>query len=150
MKLFKKIGDLFGGDLIKTVADTVDRFHFSKEEKEKLKLELKNILFEQKAKAFEMEVEDRESARRMYEKDNSLQKIYALAFLGAYIFLVITLLYGAYQVTVNNVVFSQFVITLISSIFGAMTTKVGTITDFLFGGSMEKKPEPKIQFTSDE
>lgn len=141
MKILKKIGDLFGGNLIDTIADTVDRFVTTKEEKEKLKIELKNIIFEQKAKAFEMEVQDRESARDMYEKDNSLQKIFSLVFLVAYIALTGALLY---MVFFTDKSYTEFEISLISTLFGAMSVKVSTITDFLFGGSMEKKPEPKM------
>ncbi len=144
MKLLKKIGDLFGGNLIETIADTVDRFVTTKEEKEQLKIELKNIIFEQKAKAFEMEIQDRESARDMYEKDNSLQKIFSLVFLVAYIALTGALLY---MVFFTDKSYKEFEISLISTLFGAMSVKVSTITDFLFGGSMEKKPEPKMDIS---
>ena len=37
------LGKIFGGDTIKTISNVVDDLHFSGEEKEKLKLQMKEI-----------------------------------------------------------------------------------------------------------
>lgn len=84
-------------------------------------------------------IKDRMSARKMYAKDNSLQKIYALGFGLAYIILTGFMLYIAWQIAVDDVHLSEFAITLVSTLFGAMSAKVNTITDFLFGSSQGSK-----------
>ena len=37
------LGKIFGGDTVKTISNVVDDLHFSREEKEKLKLQMKEI-----------------------------------------------------------------------------------------------------------
>ena len=37
------LGKIFGGDTVKTISNVVDDLHFSGEEKEKLKLQMKEI-----------------------------------------------------------------------------------------------------------
>jgi len=46
-------------------------------------------------------------------------------------------LYGAYVITVQGIKLEYYLVALVSSIFTAISTKVATVTDFLFGGSVK-------------
>ena len=51
------------------------------------------------------------------------------------------MLYIVVSISKNNIQLEEWVIAFISSVWGGMSTKVGTITDFFFGssqGSSEK------------
>jgi len=86
-----------------------------------------------------LEVKDRISARTMYKDDNKLQFWFASGFGLAYIFLTGIFIWLAWQIAIKGVEVSEFAITLISTLFGAMSAKVNTITDFLFGSSSESR-----------
>ena len=86
-----------------------------------------------------LEVEDRKSARKMYAKDNSLQFWFAVGFGVAYILLTMIFIWMSWQIAVQGVEVGDFAVTLISTLFGAMSSKVNTITDFLFGSSQGSK-----------
>lgn len=139
----KKILELFTGGFAKSAADIVDRFVMTKEEKAEAKALLEQAARDFTLQAYQAEVADRDSARSMYKEDSSLQKIFAIVFLIAYIAITGFLLYMV--LAKPAVELSEFGITLISTLFGAMSTKVSTITDFLFGGSIDKKKEPEIK-----
>ncbi len=93
----------------------------------------------------ELSVRDRESARKMYESDSTLQTIYAIVFLVSYMLLIVAMLIFIYNVSAGDVSESgrliakleipEWAVAFLSSLFGAMTAKISTITDFLFGGS---------------
>lgn len=142
----KWIADTFAkssSDIITSLADTADRFITTGEDKQAFKMQIMEA--DIKMKRLQMEAEqmymsDRDSARRMYEKDSSLQKIFAIVFLIFYclitagmIGMVIAMAFFQTQIDLP-----QWGIMLISSAFTAMSTKVATITDFLFGGSQKQ------------
>jgi len=85
--------------------------------------------------AFELEVTDRSNARK--DGDLKLQRVFAITFLIGYIIMTLVMLYGAYVVTVQGIKLENYLVALVTSIFTAMSTKVATVTDFLFGGSVK-------------
>ena len=128
--MFNKIlkglfGNGEGDGMIKSIADTVDRFVDTKEDKREFFKEL-----------YKMEAEEKANARTMYGSDSSMQKVYAITFLIAYLALTAWLIYAIINGNIEDV--NQFETGLIGSIWGGMTGKVGTITDFFFGASENK------------
>lgn len=127
--MFKLLKGLFGKNegegLAKGVADIVDRFVDTKEDKREFFKEL-----------YKMEAEEKANARTMYGTDSSMQKVYAITFLIAYLALTAWLIYAIINGSIEQV--NQFETGLIGSIWGAMTSKVNTITDFFFGASENK------------
>lgn len=91
-------------------------------------------------KITDQEYKDRQSAREMYMKDSSLQKIFAIVFLVAYVFIsggmIAMIISMAFYD--NQIDLPEWGVMLISSVFTGMSMKVNTITDFLFGGSKGK------------
>lgn len=145
------IGDLFaksGKGLIDGLTDTVDRFVMTKEEKADFQLALQRAeldLKKMQMDAEQMYMSDRQSARAMYANDSGLQKLFAIVFLtfyciisGGMIAMVISIAF--YQKSVD---LPEWGIMLISSVFTAMSTKVATIVDFLFGGSKKEDDSEK-------
>lgn len=138
--LRKTIGNT-ASEVIGSVGETVDRFVQTKEEKAEVQLKMQEIAL--KFKRLEMDAEeallkDRASAREMYQHDSSLQKVYAIVFLTGYIGVTAVMLwwlFGLINAADAAVELPNWAAALISSIFTAMSTKVATITDFLFGGS---------------
>jgi len=130
--MFKLLGKILGkGDgqgMLKDVADVVDRWVDTKEDKREFFKEL-----------YKMEAEEKANARAMYGSDSSMQKIYAITFLVAYLALTAWLIYAIINGNIEDV--NQFETGLIGSIWGGMTGKVGTITDFFFGASENKGAE---------
>ena len=100
-------------------------------------LETKKIDFA--LEAFKAEVEDRKDARSLYQKDSIIQKVFAVTFLVGYLLITGVLLWGLYNVGVHGVTFENYIVGLVTAVFTAMSNKVSTIVDFLFGGSV--KPE---------
>ena len=132
-KLLKKLfGKGEGGGLAKGVADIVDRFVDTKEDKREFFKEL-----------YKMEAGEKANARAMYGADNLMQKIYAITFLLAYLALTAWLIYAIINGSIEEV--NQFETGLIGSIWGAMTSKVNTITDFFFGASENKGADQLYQ-----
>ncbi|NUQ82935.1 MAG: hypothetical protein HUU10_15130 [Bacteroidetes bacterium] len=130
------------GTLIEKTGEAIDRNVTSDEERLKAKAELQSIvnshiqkLEEETTKRMGLQAEEMQSARQMYLQNSSLQKAYALTFLIGYILLSVALILmflGKAQLPSEG-------IAMISTIFGAMSTKVSTITDFLFGSSLGSK-----------
>jgi hypothetical protein len=85
---------------------------------------------------FELEVEDRKSARDMYKDDSNIQKILAALFTVAY-FILSFVMFRYFMI--GDINLGEFEISFISTIFGAMSTKVSTICDFYFGTGSSKK-----------
>jgi len=127
--MFKILKGLFGkGDgksLISEVADIADRWIDTKEDKREFFKEL-----------YKMEADEKANARSLYGSDSSMQKIYAITFLLAYLFLTGWLIYAIINGSIQDI--NQFETGLIGSVWGAMTSKVNTITDFFFGASENK------------
>ncbi len=120
--LITKVG---GTDkLIDSIAGAADEFVLTKEEKAQLRLELEKLTYS-----------DRADAREMYENNSSLQKIYALAFLFIYAVLTAGLIFLVYKLVKNGFALPDWSIALMSSIWGGISAKILTITDFLFGSS---------------
>lgn len=85
--------------------------------------------------AFELEVEDRKSARSLYSSDDIMQKIFAGVFLLGYMALswyLLRILMGAENLP-------KLAETMVTMIWTGTSTKLGTIVDFFFGGSIQKK-----------
>jgi len=142
------------GTFIKDIGDTVKKFVTTKGDKmdhaemmAKIQSEIENKTRKFEIDVYEAEVKDRESARQLYRDDSWLQKIYALTFLIAYVLLTGLMVYVIYQISLGTNRVPEWGIAFMSTIFGAMSTKVSTITDFLFGGSKDKPKDeiPKIE-----
>ena len=128
------LGGIFG-KVVENAEGILDEIITTKEEKETLKLELKKILLEAEREAFAKEVEDRKDARSLYKDDAFIQKILAALFTVAYFALTYTMF--SYFV-LHTVVLTEYEIGFISTVFGAMSSKVNTIVDFFFGGSSKE------------
>lgn len=124
--MFRFLGKIFnGGNPLRQVADVVDRFVDTKEDK-----------YERFKEIYKMQAEDRANARNLYGQDSVVQKVYALVFLIAYICLTGYFIFWAFNH--NTMELTDFQVSLISSVWGAMSAKVSTVTDFFFGSSDQK------------
>ena len=133
------IQNLLGGILGKVVDNAegiLDKVITTDKEREEAKLQLRKVLLDAEKEAFAKEVEDRKSAREMYKDDALIQKVLATLFTVAYFG--ITFVMFSYFVT-KSLDLGEFEISFISTIFGAMSSKVNTIIDFFFGGSSKKE-----------
>lgn len=122
MGVLKTIGELIEGDEVLTPDE-------------------KNMLLERlrlDIEAFRAEVDDRKSARKMYSRDSIAQKILASLFCVAYFVITGVLLHHFFN---GQGVLEDYELGLVSTLFGAMSSKVNTIIDFFFGGSMQNKEE---------
>jgi len=88
-------------------------------------------------------LDDKADARQMYKEDNGLQKVFAITFLSCYILLTILMLYGFYQIGINEVKIQNYVVAFVTSVYTGMSMKVNTIIEFLFGSSLESKKANK-------
>lgn len=122
-------GLLNGG--LKEIGNIVDNVVTTKEEKQQLHNALKQLEMKQEIDLRRMDLDKFGQAHATYRKDNQMQKIYSLVFLVAYICLSIILVF----VFIKYTEMPNHAIALISSILGAMSAKVNTITDFYFGSS---------------
>jgi hypothetical protein len=135
------IKNLVGGLFSKVVENAegiLDKVITTDKERDEAKLALKRLLLEAEQEAFKQEVEDRKSARDMYKDDALIQKILASLFTLAYFGL--SFMMFRYFV-MGDLELGEFEISFISTIFGAMSAKVNTVVDFLFGGSSKKNQE---------
>jgi hypothetical protein len=129
------IGNILGGLFSKIVDNAegiLDEVITTDEERDKAKLALQKLLLDAEREAFAKEVEDRKDARSLYKDDAIIQKILATLFTAAYFGL--TYIMFRYFV-LNTIELSDYEIGFISTVFGAMSSKVNTIIDFFFGGS---------------
>lgn len=83
---------------------------------------------------FKAQVDDRKDARNLYKSDNMMQKIFGIVFLLGYGLLSWYLL----QVLIGNENLPELAQTMVTMIWTGTSTKLNTIVDFFFGGSMEK------------
>ena len=131
------------GEIIGGVKDTIDEFHLSGEEKQVFELKMREVDLQFKKLSMEMEMsytKDRQSARDMYMNDSSLQKIFAIVFLVSYVLISAGMIAMVISMAFygTKVELPDWGVMLISSVFTAMSSKVSSITDFLFGGSKGK------------
>lgn len=126
--MLKFLRNFFGSNPIKTIADTVDRFVETKEEKKQFFMEL-----------YKLDAEDRNQARALYGRDSIMQKIYAATFLLGYLGLTAWLIYAIITKSIQDI--NQFETGMIGTIWGAMSAKVNTVTDFFFGSSDDKRDQ---------
>ena len=131
--LFGKVVDNAEGILDKVI--TTDK------ERDEAKLALRRLLLEAETEAFAKEVEDRKSARDMYKDDAIIQKVLATLFTVAY-FALSFVMFRFFMM--GDIDLGEFEISFISTIFGAMSAKVNTVVDFLFGGSSKKNEQQQI------
>lgn len=89
---------------------------------------------ESQLRVFEMEVDDRKDARGLYSKDPLIQKIFAIVFLIGYG----SLAWYMLKILSGKAVESELFKTMVTMIFTHTSTKLSTIIDFLFGGSMKQ------------
>jgi hypothetical protein len=126
-------------DVVKTVTDSVAQFIDTPEKQHQFEMAKAQAALELQRLGFEAEkayLADRASAREMYKDDSSLQKVYAMTFLIGYMIITVALL-GVVVGWVGwaHIQVPEWASLLVGSIFGAMSTKVSTITDFFFGSS---------------
>lgn len=86
-------------------------------------------------KAFELEVEDRKSARELYSTNDIMQKVFAAVFLVGYM----ALSYYLLRVLMGAEDMPKLAETMVTMIWTGTSTKLGTIVDFFFGGSVQKQ-----------
>jgi hypothetical protein len=141
MNILKTIFGSGTKSIVDSVGGVLDNLITNKEELAAAKLEAEKEInrhiesLEQNAtRQLELVLTDKDSAREMFKANNSLQKIYALSFLLAYVGIIAALFY----ISFTKPDLPEFSVMLLSSIFGSMTTKVGTITDFLFGAGISQ------------
>jgi len=121
--------------LVGQASTIIDEVVTTDEERIQLKQQFKKAVKEHEKDMFALEVKDRDSAREIYKDDAIIQKVLAIIFTVAYFFLSYTMF--KYFV-LNTLELSDYEIGFISTVFGAMSSKVNTIIDFFFGGSSKK------------
>lgn len=130
-KLFGKIINAGAAETLREGTKLIDEIFTTKEEKLQGKMEL-----------FKMAVADRDSARTMYANDSWLQKMFAIFFLVAWCGLTFVMLnYFVFQ----TIELQDWQIAFVSSINGGISTKLSTIIDFLFGGSVSAVNNIKLK-----
>mgnify|MGYP003132175532 FL=1 len=121
--------------LVGQASTIIDDVVTTDEERLKLKNEFEKVIQEHEKEMFALEVQDRGSARTMFMDDSFIQKILAIIFTCAYFFLSYTMFRFF---VLNTLELSDYEIGFVSSVFGAMSSKVNTIIDFFFGGSSKQ------------
>ena len=137
------LNNIFGniiGKVVDNAEGILDKVITTDKEREEAKIQLRKVLLDAEKEAFNKEVEDRKDARSLYKDDAIIQKILATLFTIAYFG--ITYVMFSYFVT-STLDLGEFEISFISTIFGAMSSKVNTIIDFFFGGSSNKNGQQK-------
>jgi len=145
------VKDLIGGGaskIIDSVTDGAKKFITTEKDRQEFELLVMQSKFEVRKLELEAEnrrLEDVQGARDLYKHDASLQKVYAITFLVGYLAMTIAMIYivvgwiGAQRIEIP-----EWAIALITTIYTAMSTKVGTITDFFFGSSQGSKDKDDI------
>lgn len=127
-------------NLVGQASTIIDEVVTTEEEKLQLKQKFEGMIMSHEKEMFELEVADRKSARTMYSDDSLIQKILAIIFTTAYFAL--SYIMFRYFV-VSDISLSDYEIGFISTVFGAMSSKVNTIIDFFFGGSSKERNNEK-------
>ena len=136
------ITDLIGGSgakIIDSITSGVKKFITTDQDRMAFDLEVQKIQIEftkMQMEAEEKRLEDVKNARDMYDKDNSMQKLFSIVFLTGYILLTAFMLWMIVGwVGGNKIVVPDWCVALISTIYGTISTKISTIIDFFFGSS---------------
>lgn len=147
--------DIISGGFLKGVEGILDEIDISKDKKDQARLKMRKQEIELQLQLADLEfqrmqeyLEDRAGARTLYGKDAQVQKIYAVTFLIGYLVLTIGLILLVFNIAKIDLEIPDWGIATIGSIWGGMTSKVNTITDFFFGssqGSKEKNELMKIE-----
>lgn len=95
--------------------------------------EFKMFEMEFNKECFELEVEDRKDARKLFSNDSLIQKIFAIVFLVGYGVLCWYML----EILKGEANESELFKTMVTMIFTGTSTKLSTIVDFFFGGSVK-------------
>jgi hypothetical protein len=137
------VGKLATGNYIGAIADVGGILTGKANSNDKDSSKAKELLAEFELRKIEfaleeqkLEFQDKADAREMYKEDNGLQKVFAITFLSCYILLTILMLYGFYQVAINEVKIQNYVVAFVTSVYTGMSMKVNTIVEFLFGSSL--------------
>ena len=121
MSIFSRLIGSGASSIIKEGTKLIDEIFTTTEEKLEAKKEL-----------FKLAIADKNSARKMYSLDSSLQKVFSIFFLLSWVSLTVLILnYFIFE----KVDLLDWQIAFVSTIYGGISTKLGTIVDFLFGGS---------------
>jgi hypothetical protein len=130
MALKNMIAALFSGGLAQ-ISKIIDDVTTSKEEKLLLQNEIDKVLLSLQSQLEQANLLRFQTSHETFRADSQMQKIYALTFLVSYIGLSAVMLLIVTQYTDLE----DYAISLISTIWGGMSVKVNTITDFFFGSS---------------
>ena len=123
-------------NLVGQASSIIDEVVTTDEERLQLKQKFEEVVKSHEKDMFSLEVKDRDSARTMFMDDSFIQKILAIIFTCAY-FLISYFMFKCF--VMNTLELSDYEIGFISTVFGAMSSKVNTIIDFFFGGSSKSK-----------
>lgn len=119
---------------LKEVGNVITKNKNKNEEAKKLAIEFEMFKSEFEKECFEKELEDRKDARELYKDDSLIQKVFSIVFLIGYGFLswfLLNILMGTSEIP-------KLAETMITMIWTGTSTKLNTIIDFFFGGSVEK------------
>jgi len=122
--------------MTKVIADKIDDRNFTEEERARWELDLKEMEHEATKLSMDFEIEvikDRQSARSMYQTDNQSQKYLTLIFTIGY-FAITTYMIALVMKMINQDL-NDFVVSFVSSIFGAFNAIMIQIISFYFGSS---------------
>ena len=140
------LGNIFSG-IVKPFADgaiTIGaKYIDSKEKLEQYKADIALAELETNQRMTEFVYKDMADARAMYNKDNSLQKVFAIAILVKNIILVTILLLSI----THFMKMPEYVIALISMILTSSNDSVKQVCSFIFGSTegSQRKTESMIE-----
>lgn len=111
---------------------------------EPVKAELMKLAQDHEKDMYALEIDDRKDARKMYTANSELQKIFAISFLIGY--LIVTFAAGlmVYVIAVKDIHVPDWAIGFVGTVWGGMSAKVSTITDFLFGSSYKHESSASL------
>ncbi len=136
------------GELIDKAAAAADRFITTDEDKRIFEVEMKKLALEAQVKELDQQkayLDDIQSARDMFAKDSSLQKIFAMTFLIGFILLTGVIAYFLLVwAGVKETKVPEWGQSLITFVYGVFSSKIQTIVDFLFGSSQGSQEKNKM------
>lgn len=141
------ITDLFSGSVSKTIdsiTDGVKKFITTDKDKMEYTLEVERAKLELQKLGQEAEykrLEDIQSARLMFtNSDNSVQRTIAITFLYSYLALTLVLVFFIFGwAGWIKVDIPAWGVSLLSALWGAISSKMNTVIDFFFGSSKSSK-----------
>jgi len=122
---------------IKDVGNLLKKESEKDEQAKELLIEFENnkLEFEQELK--KLHFEDKQNARNLYKIDSSLQKLFDITFLIVFIGLSVLILIGLYKISLQGLKLDNYIVSFVSTLYGGISMKLGTIVDFLFGSSQQ-------------